>query len=611
MFFNMNVRTRLAIIAFFSAAALLCVGIIGLVNGSKTTDEIGRVYYGGLTSIGDLLSLQEDMTNHFINPVQRLRDDTISWEQAKNSLVQLSKSLPNHWNSYVQSDPGLNDDLLANQKAILAEMGPQINRLQGIVDRSLTAIQEKDIQTLNAIAAKQLFPLVDPVLDGLHELVAIHQKDALLDFQDAQENAYWFQATTLISVILFLAILLPTTIAIIRTIVNPIEYASKAIATGDTNTAVQIMTGGELGKLLEAIQHMFGSLNKISGVLTAISNGDLTVEGSLRSEKDVLGNALHGMVTQTRFMIGEIKNEVNALATSSQEIMTSLSHISSGASETASAVTETTTTVEELKQTANISVDKAKDVLANAEDTLKTVNSTELSVMTTIEDMNQIRDRMQIVSDSILKLSEKSMVIAEIIDSVSDIAEQSNLLAVNAAIESAKAGGEYGRSFGVVAQEIRTLAEQSKSATVQVKALLGDIQSATSAAVLATEQGSKAVVKGVTQSTQTSKTIKDLVHKMAKVTQATNQIVLSNQQQLIGTEQITVAMTQINEATNQHVSHLKQIEEAVTKLNQVGGTLKGLTDRYHLNEDDRKVTPMKTIRQKQEDRSKELVESLR
>ena len=67
------------------------------------------------------------------------------------------------------------------------------------------------------------------------------------------------------------------------------------------------------------------------------------------------------------------------------------------------------------------------------------------------------------------------------------------------AIEAAKAG-EEGKGFSVVAQEVKSLAEQSKAATTQVRGILSDIQKATSSAVLATEQGSKAVEVGVRQS---------------------------------------------------------------------------------------------------------------
>lgn len=69
------------------------------------------------------------------------------------------------------------------------------------------------------------------------------------------------------------------------------------------------------------------------------------------------------------------------------------------------------------------------------------------------------------------------------------------------------------------------------------------------------------------------------------MTQSANQIVFSNQQQLIGVEQVSVAMVNINEATSQHVEHLKQIESAVSSLTEVIGNLKKLIDQYKLNSD--------------------------
>src|SRR4028119_1286641 len=106
--------------------------------------------------------------------------------------------------------------------------------------------------------------------------------------------------------------------------------------------------------------------------------------------------------------------------------------------------------------------------------------------------MQRIREQMEAIGESMMRLSEQSQAIGAIIATVDDLAQQSNLLAVNAAIEAAKAG-EQGKGFAVVAQEVKSLADQSKQATTQVRTILNDIQKATGAAVMATEQGSKAV----------------------------------------------------------------------------------------------------------------------
>ena len=61
-------------------------------------------------------------------------------------------------------------------------------------------------------------------------------------------------------------------------------------------------------------------------------------------------------------------------------------------------------------------------------------------------------------------------------------------VSVNAGIEAAKAG-EAGRGFAVVAGEVKSLAEQSRQATAQIREILGEIQGATQAAVMAARRG--------------------------------------------------------------------------------------------------------------------------
>ena len=118
-----------------------------------------------------------------------------------------------------------------------------------------------------------------------------------------------------------------------------------------------------------------------------------------------------------------------------------------------------------------------------------------------------------------MRLSEQGHTIGQIIATVEDLAAQSNLLAVNAAIEAAKAG-EHGKGFGVVAQEVKSLAEQSRQATDRVRSILGEIQKATTAAVMATEQGGKVVEAGGTQTEIAGESIGALAGTVTEAAQA-------------------------------------------------------------------------------------------
>lgn len=274
----------------------------------------------------------------------------------------------------------------------------------------------------------------------------------------------------------------------------------------------------------------------------------------------------------TRTITRQLRESITLLSSSAAEILATTTQVASGAAETATAVSETTATVEEVKQTAQLASQKAKYVSDSAQKTAQVSQTGRKSAEDAMLGMQQIQEQMESVAESIVRLSEQSQAIGEIIATVNDLAEQSNVLAVNAAIEAAKAG-EHGKGFGVVAQEVKSLAEQSKQATGQVRAILGDIQKATSAAVLATEQGNKAVEAGVKQTGETGESIRLLAESIHEAAQAATQIAASSQQQMVGMDQVALAMENIKQASVQNVAGTRQAEVAAQSLHELGQRL--------------------------------------
>ncbi len=268
----------------------------------------------------------------------------------------------------------------------------------------------------------------------------------------------------------------------------------------------------------------------------------------------------------------QLQESAGLLSSSAAEILATTTQLAAGATETNTAVSETTTTVEEVKQTAQLASEKARQVLDSAQRAAEASHSGQQSVDDALEGMRHIQTQMEAIAESIVQLSEQSQSIGEIILVVSNLAEQSNLLAVNAAIEATRAG-EQGKGFAVVAQEVKSLAEQSKQATNQVRSILADIQKATGSAVLATEQGNKAVDAGVKQSTDAGEVIRMLAEGVAEAADAATQIAASSHQQMVGMDQVALAMENIKQASSQNAAGAKQAEGAAQSLHELGRKL--------------------------------------
>lgn len=241
----------------------------------------------------------------------------------------------------------------------------------------------------------------------------------------------------------------------------------------------------------------------------------------------------------------------------------------------ASSVNETNTTMEELGSSSRQSAEQSESAASSAQKALEAAEHGMSRVEDMVQGMNVTKTKVDAIAQQILRLSEQTSQISTITGAVTDFANETKMLAMNAAVEAVRAG-EHGKGFSVLAVEIRKLAEESKRSAERINALVAEIQKATNATVMATEEGGKTVDQGMMVAQNTAEAFAEVSEAVNNASQSSQQISLNVRQQAVAIKQVVEAMKSINTGAKETAAGISQVKTGTQVLNDAAQQLKSM-----------------------------------
>ncbi len=342
---------------------------------------------------------------------------------------------------------------------------------------------------------------------------------------------------------------------------NEIGGIVRAAIAGDLSQRVNpagkqgffLLLAEQLNRLLDTNA---ASLDQVSGLLAAMSQGDLTarMEGDFQGVFARMRDDANATVAQLTDIVSRIQESSTAINTAAGEIASGNADLSNRTEQQAANLEETAASMEELTSTVKQNADSARQA-----------NQLAIGAASVASQGGEVVGQVVATMHDIETSSRK---IAEIISVIDGIAFQTNILALNAAVEAARAG-EQGRGFAVVASEVRTLAQRSANAAKEIKGLI-------EASVGRVADGSKLV-------NQAGATMNDIVTSVQRVTDIMAEISAASQEQSAGIEQVNQTITHMDETTQQNAALVEEASAAARSMEEQAQALAEAVSQFRVH----------------------------
>ncbi len=273
---------------------------------------------------------------------------------------------------------------------------------------------------------------------------------------------------------------------------------------------------------------------------------------------DELSQGLRNLVSQFRKDASERLSGTVSLSVQSGQTAIQSAHMLSNSRDVDGRAQSIAAAAEQMAATVQEIGNYGQNIAEKTQQVSKVTSQGAQATKLAIEGMQQIANSVDQSVSKVDILTELSERIANISGNIKKVADHTSLLAINAAIEAARAG-EAGKGFAVVAEEVKSLSNQTRAATMEVHAVVEQLQEETKQIFEAMQASKNAVETG-------SEAIKEVDERMGEIQTAIDEVSANTAQisdalseQRKASQDVAQGITHIADISSKNVEGVEQI----------------------------------------------------
>ncbi|MDP5254514.1 MULTISPECIES: methyl-accepting chemotaxis protein [unclassified Vibrio] len=315
--------------------------------------------------------------------------------------------------------------------------------------------------------------------------------------------------------------------------------------------------------LMGTARVMLKQIRYLTAAIDRLAEKNLSQPISLvcKDEYGDLAKALETSRLQLQDMIRLQADASKELMDLSEVMTICMVEAKSSAQEEFSEIDQLATAMSEMSSTVQTVASNAGNASSITESAASQAAQGQQFLRDTVAKMNALSGDIASSAQVVEEVQQRVEQIGSMVGTIQSISEQTNLLALNAAIEAARAG-EAGRGFAVVADEVRNLAKRTQDATVEIQAMIGQLQSSTVNAVTLMEKSVVETAEGVALVTQAGSELDSIVIQVQDINDMNFQIASAASQQSTVAEEMNANLTNVRGLVEASVTVMSELHES-------------------------------------------------